>query len=374
MIKQYYRAYISFFMSLFPTPTKERRKKYDEDKKKSDKLPLFLAHIFLVALVAVVVLFLVNLLGLKYDTNASMGTFGDFFGGVLNPILTFLTLFGLIATIVIQRQELGLARIEYEKTADALSTQAIETTFFNMIDLHHKIVDELSLDLNELVLPDNKSKKVSDIFKNMIYQFNVMGLKIEPDVKQFSGRKIFHALSVFLKLSETKDMTIKDVYIQVQNQHNYILGHYFRNLYQIMKVIHKNESISDDDKTKYMGLLRAQLSTFELAILFINCLDGVCDDGEFRFLLYNYRMLEHLPMEYLGYSNSYKVARLLEFDEDTVQTYIDVEDPKPEYTRAVRRTFLSSEKGAFGDNKNVYFKQTEASEITKDLLEAHKSS
>lgn len=58
-----------------------------------------------------------------------MGTLGDFLGGILKPIFTFLTLFGLIATTVTQKQELRLARSEYEKTADALSIQAVEITF-----------------------------------------------------------------------------------------------------------------------------------------------------------------------------------------------------------------------------------------------------
>jgi len=90
-----------------------------------------------------------------------VGIFGDFFGGVLNPILTFFTLFGLIVTIVIQRQELRLARSEYEKTADALGTQAIETTFFNILDLHHKIVDNLKFNLHEIRTPSESLRLFS---------------------------------------------------------------------------------------------------------------------------------------------------------------------------------------------------------------------
>lgn len=75
-----------------------------------------------------------------------LGTLGDFFGGVLNPIFTFLTFFGLIITIVIQRMELRLAREEYEKTVVALNIQAIENTFFNTLNLHHKIVEGLKFD------------------------------------------------------------------------------------------------------------------------------------------------------------------------------------------------------------------------------------
>lgn len=43
-------------------------------------------------------------------------------------------------------------------------------------------------------------------------------------------------------------------------------------------------------------MFRSRLSSDELELLFINCLDGVCDDGKFKELLIKYRMLEHLPV------------------------------------------------------------------------------
>ncbi len=86
------------------------------------------------------------------DTDNSviehLGTFGDFFGGMLSPILTFVTFIALIATILIQLKELRMTRQEMvnaanaqEETAKSLQkqeqqqkVQQFDNTFFNLLD------------------------------------------------------------------------------------------------------------------------------------------------------------------------------------------------------------------------------------------------
>ncbi|MFA0307638.1 putative phage abortive infection protein [Vibrio splendidus] len=217
------------------------------------------------------------------------GVFGDFLGGVLNPILTFLTLFGLIITIVIQRQELKLARGEYEKTAEALSTQAIETTFFNVLDLHHQIVDNIKVDLNEL-----KEKGTATVFTEEVLR-KLSNVKINS---VFEGRGAFEEILNFLSHKTSNPQEVVERYRSLQDKNNHVLGHYFRNLYQALKVIdgYDEEELSRVEKRKYTSILRAQLSTKELALLFINCLEGICDSGQFKNLIIRYQMLEHLPI------------------------------------------------------------------------------
>lgn len=47
------------------------------------------------------------------------GPIGDFFGGILNPILTFFTVFLLLQSLKLQRQELADTRAELARTAQA---------------------------------------------------------------------------------------------------------------------------------------------------------------------------------------------------------------------------------------------------------------
>lgn len=234
------------------------------------------------------------ILGLNFyfgSISKEVGQFGDFFGGMLNPLLTFLTFFGLIATIVIQKQELKSARIEYEKTATALSTQAIETTFFNTLDLHHNITENLSLDILEIE-GSNRLSLLQIASRNAV-------LGLPERQTQFSGRLVFGAtLSYLTKGSQEPDSAVVR-YREIQEDHNHVFGHYFRNLYQALKVIdgYSENHLTEGDKRKYTSILRAQLSTTEPALLLINCVDGVCDQGQFRNLLVKYSMLEHLPYE-----------------------------------------------------------------------------
>lgn len=244
----------------------------------------------------------INLLLITFTDRG--GVFGDFLGGVLNPILTFFTLFGLIVTIIIQRQELRLARNEYEKTADALSTSAIETTFFNIIDLHHNIVDNLKVDLEELSDKTEAEKVIKGISSSILKAQIGAGFESKPLKAQ--GRSVFEEILNYLSIEAKSPEESLERYKYIQNNHNHILGHYFRNLYQALKVIHNydEDKLLPEEKRKYTSILRAQLSTKELALLFMNCIEGVADSGQFKNLLIEFQMLEHLPISEIdgGYS------------------------------------------------------------------------
>lgn len=71
------------------------------------------------------------------NDSATWGTFGDYLGGTLNPIISFLALIGLLYTIHQQAQEMKATRDELERTAEQQSRQSeifnlqqFESTFF----------------------------------------------------------------------------------------------------------------------------------------------------------------------------------------------------------------------------------------------------
>lgn len=55
--------------------------------------------------------------------NALWGVLGDYVGGTLNPLLSFLALCALLWTIRLQIEELETSRIEFKKTAEAAQEQ-----------------------------------------------------------------------------------------------------------------------------------------------------------------------------------------------------------------------------------------------------------
>lgn len=88
-----------------------------------DKTSRKLFRLFQVAVYATGIILLLNITSI-FSSGSSYGTFGDFFGGMLNPILTFLTFMGLLMTIVIQQKELRLTRKELKDSSLALADQA----------------------------------------------------------------------------------------------------------------------------------------------------------------------------------------------------------------------------------------------------------
>lgn len=62
--------------------------------------------------------------------------------------------------------------------------------------------------------------------------------------------------------------TALENYTNFQISENHVVGHYFRGLYQILKFIDDCE-LPDSEKEKYSRILRAQLSTDEIALLFL---------------------------------------------------------------------------------------------------------
>lgn len=222
-----------------------------------------------------------------------LGTFGDFFGGTLNPIMSLLTLAGLVVTIILQKLALKKSHIEYMQTSKDSKIQSIENTFFNMISLHNNIVDSLKLEMKEI--------------SNIINEKDFTYINKFKD-QSFSGRAVFDAVyNVVIHVGDPLCNCLqKKTYKTIQTEYNYILGHYFRNLYQILNFI-DNCDLTFQTKKKLTNILRAQISTSELAVLLINCIDDMVDNGEFRALLIKYAFLEHIPLK-LTTNNSVSVS------------------------------------------------------------------
>lgn len=329
----------------------------------SEQLRSWLSWMFAFAVVIIFGVFLFyafNFSGGLSDNNGKWGTFGDFFGGTLNPILSFMSLTALLLTVVLQsrqaeislkalevsskeleetRNELNRAASAQEKTEKIQAKQSFEMTLFNLIELHHKLASSLKFNAKNTI--ENLDSKTQQKFNNSTLNRRA----------PFEGRLVFDGIVEFIT-HDCKNIPeiIIERYKTIQKTHNDVLGHYFRNLYQILKIIknHNNESISDDEKKGYASILRSQLSTKELALLFLNCLDGVSDDGRFRNLLVEYKMLEHLPIRRMNhpFDNYFGIPGAFCVSKDMVLEYKEAKKiPKIDFDKYYG--------GAFGKNIGV---------------------
>lgn len=273
----------SRYLLLFNDETKEIEDKFSG---LVDALFKLLAIAFGVGVLLFCFNIFVHLLGIPFGA-LNAGTFGDFLGGVLNPILAFLTFIGLIFTIIIQRKELHLARFEYSKSAEALVNQSdsakeqnIDNTFFNLISLHNNITNELVITVRE------------DAFGNC-YMVKPVGKEIKE--KSYTGRETFTVIRKLISRDAVSGELVKQNYDKFQVQRNNVVSHYFRNLYQILNYI-SSSGLDEKHQRKYARIVRSQLSSDELIILYFNCLSPQVDSGKFLALISKFSMLEHAPI------------------------------------------------------------------------------
>lgn len=215
------------------------------------------------------------------------GPWGDFFGGVANPILTFLTFICVLGTLYLQHQELGLSRKELSRSAKALEKQNESTEeqkkqniFFQMLSLHNQIIESIDLHTAQ-----NKTliAKGRDCFSRF-YTRLAESYQAEVRKGQYSDLEC-----------------IQRAYRTFWNKHQLELGHYFRFLYRM--IIFTDQEFRQNDY--YMGILRAQISDQELLLLFYNTLTP---QGEaFKPLIEKWALFDNLPvMRLLSHSDQHK--------------------------------------------------------------------
>ena len=236
--------------------------------------------------------------------SEKVGQFGDFVGGLIGSLWAFagLILFYValkeqridlqtnkdvlvtqvqalekqIEEFELQRKELQLTRDIFKEQRDTLRLQQFESTFFNMVNLHHRLVDSI----------DVTTEKLNDF----TMEFDKETLTSRDCFKYFYQKYI----DIFKIISKKNDdclTSIRESYLKFYIKYQSDLGHYFRNLYNIVKFIHKS---NPNNKYYYSNLLRAQLSSFELIMLFYNCLSQF-GDKKFKPLIEEYHLLQNMP-------------------------------------------------------------------------------
>ena len=107
---------------------------------------------------------------------------------------------------------------------------------------------------------------------------------------------------IFDKLSAQK--AFYDPKIKYFGGHLHRLGHYYRHLFQSVKLIDENPDLSFPEKYSYIKNLRAQLSTYEQIMLFIDSLTELGIQWEFgsekNFFITKYNLIQNIPVKMLS--------------------------------------------------------------------------
>lgn len=183
------------------------------------------------AVIALACLSFILFIFLLADFDASkFGALGDFFGGFLNPVLTFITFMVLLFTIFNQSEELKLTRKELEistkeleKSASALKGQEqllkhqqFETTFFNLLKLKDTVFNDIII--GNFIMTTKNGDKIRDYHGNINGLFDFLNkYELNKDFESYrsvilTAEGYFYALSNITQLIHGLETDIQNTY------------------------------------------------------------------------------------------------------------------------------------------------------------------
>jgi hypothetical protein len=252
-----------------------------------------------------------NIFGNTYiPDNSKIEHIQKFIVGIVMPLITLVTTLLLI------------------KTFENNNLQNFSNNLFKLIDQNKKLlegINKTTLAENILNVEENTeeyknvngSNETISATQNSILQepiksngkdfFDDICEKIALTHSSIEKQDFEYLKQIPLELQKkVGDKRKKEMLIIIYDYYFHIyqsdLGHYFRNLYHIVKYI-DSSSITDDEKKLFIGILRSQLSNYELLLLAYNGLHTY--GAKFYPYLEKYEILKsinnetQLPPEYI---------------------------------------------------------------------------
>lgn len=208
------------------------------------------------------------------------GTLGDYFGGLMNPVVSFAT---LVVAFAVWKQQ----KVELHETRKALTDQATsaelnrqEQRFFDLLNIYHRTVDSLTYSFST---SGDQAQRVQCKGKEAIrYWLQNFG--------SHGGN-----FSRFFKFGFTENSSVRDMN-ELKDKWDaddvsIFLDHYFRSIFRIVA---DSELLLKEHRHRYIKLLRAQLNRDEICLLGLNL--WLDDEGKKMVpLAVEYGLLKHLP-------------------------------------------------------------------------------
>jgi len=194
-----------------------------------------------------------------YKVATDAGPFGDMFG-FINSLFSGLAFAGIIITILLQREELKAQREElqlntgalnaqkeelkaqreeFEKQNRNLTKQNFENSFFNCLDAKDTLVSMLNERSEHFF--EKKYGELDSYYKTHNHNQPIVNI-----------RSFFYG-------------------------HEWLIGHHFRNVIIILKMIDKC-NLDEASKTFYISILQARMSNDELRVFLYNIISELKED------------------------------------------------------------------------------------------------
>ena len=217
---------------------------------------------------------------------------------LFNALFSALAFAGVIYAIILQKEELEDQRQvmidqreEMEQQNSTMIRQRFEATLFQMLNLQQELIGALKHQYSTSVKSAaSKEKRHVDriITGREVFQYMYEKKKIDfPDDPEdhYTYKGVKEVLEKYGEAGYEKSDIPP------------IFDHYFRHLYRILKYIDQSQDLDGwAAKYKYIGIVRGQLSRYELVWLYFNSLFYPKMKG----LIEKYAVLKNLRPEYLA--------------------------------------------------------------------------
>lgn len=273
----------------------------------------------------------------EYD---NLGPYGDYIGGILNPLISVFAVFAAGFAFYAQYEA-------NKQVQNQFKIQQFESQFYEMLRLHKENVNSLFLTIKKKIIYPKEEKIIEStvvgkiVFEHMKFELNLIYMislqefyNENPEVRlneayaiffngiseKFKGKHSFFDEILELesfsdaldyenfnirlrkKLRFSKDIT-QMLEFSLFKGHSHQLAHYYRHLYQTVKFIVKQDEnfVSYESKRNYLRILRSQLSNTEQTLLFYNWYSkfGKQWENDENSFFTDYRMIHNLHNELL---------------------------------------------------------------------------
>ncbi len=212
---------------------------------------------------------------------------GDAIGGITAPFVAILAAALTFLAFWVQYDF-------NEKQQASIEKQRFEHNFYEMLNIHESITQSLKMEIaDESADVESSSRIIAKRKGRDVFQLLYEVMPIFANTGAVNGIIIFNTQQykglreLFAKREEDR-LTIYERNSEVGK-----LDHYFRQLYNIFRMIVEDKKLTDLEKYEYARIVRSTLSQYELVILFYNCLSSQGVD-KFKPLIQDFSVMNNL--------------------------------------------------------------------------------
>ena len=239
---------------------------------------------------------------------STTGQVGDTIGGIMGPFvaiaaagLTFIAFWVQYKANIQQRHDIAIERFE--------------SNLFEMIHIQQEIINELKIE----TVGEHQNRMLAS--GRDVFQFVYEGMPLNIEIGDSAG---IYRLKQALILDDDVKMSLDLI------DGLYLLDHYYRHLYRIIKYIDgANPLVIDGTKKyEYAAIVRATLSPYELVMLYYNGFSH----PRFKELIEQYALLNNIRWNMLASSADKKIVND-KFKDEYLPSRDDNRDMSKEYKK-----------------------------------------